>query len=209
MKVANKYSWMNERVYQFLHGSVLVGNTAIHFPIDSKSSGISIYLLGYWSGLCSWSNSNLPLSSLQMNESQIMVILFGFVNSCGWPLIYFSICWTDYFPSGLPQILAASTGSWSLSLMAPSSSLSVCLSVCVREREGAGGRGEGAGREEGGERRRQEIEKLLQLFHITKLKEVSVCLFISSLLMYTFLDTEIIMFSLMILESGSSTEERM
>ena len=93
--------------------------------------------------------------------------------------------------------------------MAPSSSLSVCLSVCVREREGAGGRGEGAGREEGGERRRQEIEKLLQLFHITKLKEVSVCLFISSLLMYTFLDTEIIMFSLMILESGSSTEERM
>ena len=45
-----------------------------------------------------------------MNETQTVVILFGFDNYWGSPLIYFSNCWPGYLPSGGPQILAVSPG---------------------------------------------------------------------------------------------------
>ena len=56
--------------------------------------------------LCSTTNLSLFSTSLQINETQTMVILFGFDNYWGSPLIYSSNCWPGYLPSSVPQILA-------------------------------------------------------------------------------------------------------
>jgi hypothetical protein len=55
---------------------------------------------------CSTNKSRLALTSLQINETQTMVILFGFDNYWGSLLIYTSNCRPSYLPSGVLQILA-------------------------------------------------------------------------------------------------------
>lgn len=58
-------------------------------------------------GLCSTTNLSISPTSLQINETQIMVILFGFGSYCGSPLIFSSGCWPGCLPSGVLQTLAA------------------------------------------------------------------------------------------------------
>ena len=79
---------------------------------------------------------NLSPTSLQMNETQTMVILSGFDRYWGSPLICFSSCWPGYIPSAVPQIPAVSPGhvlvvhlpSWRFLLSLPcSSSFSLSL----------------------------------------------------------------------------------
>lgn len=53
---------------------------------------------------------NVSWTSLQLSETQTVVVLFGFDNYWELLLICSSKCWPGYLPSGAPQILAVSPG---------------------------------------------------------------------------------------------------
>lgn len=64
----------------------------------------------FLSPLCSTSSLRVSPPSLQINETQTVVILFGFDNYSGWehPLIYVFNCCPGCLPCTVPQILAIS-----------------------------------------------------------------------------------------------------
>jgi hypothetical protein len=84
---------------------------------------------------CSENYLSLSLTSLQVNETQTMGILFGFDNYWGSPIIYSSNCRPGYLSFIVPQTLAVSPGhvlmgpllSWQLPPPPPSSFLLVSL----------------------------------------------------------------------------------
>ena len=102
--------------------TALPGRLSGNFPVLGSDLNFSLpalvfraveivdFCLKIW---CSTTNLSLSLTSLQVNETQTMIILFGFGNYWGQgtgclTLIYSSNCCPGYLPGGVPQILTVS-----------------------------------------------------------------------------------------------------